>query len=185
MEKNSDKQLIKDLYFLRISKEVANTSKCMSRQIGSLLVKEGCIISTGYNGPAKGIKHCNERVIGFYKALNKTLDNELNYEYPNQCPRKLFGYKSGEGLHLCQASHSEANAVIQAAMNGISTKDSSLYCYCGEICKNCAVTIINGGIKELIYLKSDKVYDNYAKTILEESNIIIRQIDAQLLKEVE
>jgi dCMP deaminase len=178
----NNKQLLKDLYFLRIAKEVSKASKCMSRQIGSVLVKEGCIISTGYNGAASGIKHCNERPLSFYLKLDgeQFKDTDISI-YRRDCPRKMLGYESGEGLHLCQASHSEANTIIQAAKNGICTLGSNLYCFCGEVCKNCAITIINAGIKELIYLKSDKVYDNYSGIILKESNIKIRLIDPNLI----
>ena len=53
-------QLQWDLYYLRIAKTVSENSKCLSRKIGAVLVKDNSIISTGYNGPPRGVKHCNE-----------------------------------------------------------------------------------------------------------------------------
>ena len=185
------KQLEKDLYFMRIAKEVSKASKCLSRKIGSVLVKDGCVVSTGYNGPAKGVKHCNERDLKFYFTLDKREDFLINefiteQKFKNCCPRRTLGYQSGQGLHLCQAGHSERNAIIQAARNGISTKDTTLYCFCGQVCKDCAIEIINSGIKELIYLSGPEKrpinpYDNYSEIILEESGILIRTINEELI----
>lgn len=177
-----DKQLEKDLYFLRIAREVSKASSCMSRQIGSVLVKDGCIVSTGYNGPAKGVKHCDERSMEFFNKLeNFKSQTDMSTIVNHCCPRRTFGYKSGQGLHLCQAGHSERNAIIQAARNGISTKDTTLYAYCEQVCKDCAIELINAGVKELVYLKSDRPYDGYSNTILKESNILIREIDRSLV----
>jgi dCMP deaminase len=176
-----------DLYFLRVAREVSKNSKCLSRQIGAVLVKDKSIISTGYNGPAKGVKHCNERSLDFYFKFetHKELYNLENYDI-TQCPRKYFGYKSGQGLHLCQAGHAERNTLIQAARNGISTKDTTLYCFCGQVCKDCAIEIINAGVKELVYLSGPEKrpinpYDQYSGTILEESGIIVRTVNQDLL----
>jgi dCMP deaminase len=177
------KQLEWDLYFLRIARETANKSHCLSRKIGAVLVRDKNIISTGYNGPARGIKHCDERTIDFYRNLdNKGFSSyqEIGTSAISQCPRKFLGYQSGQGLHLCQAGHAERNALIQAAKHGIATKDASLYCYCCQVCKECAIEIINADISELIYLEGEP-YDKYAGILLEESKIVIRQIKQELL----
>jgi len=163
-----------DLYFLRIAREVSKQSKCLSRQIGAILVKDKAIISTGYNGPARGVKHCNERNLKFYadvigvKAL--PVNNELCEKAGEVCPRRYFNFKSGQGLYLCQAGHAERNALIQAARNGISTKNTTLYCYCSLPCLQCMVEIINSGVSKLVYLKGED-YDRYSRILLEESKL--------------
>lgn len=185
-----EKRLKWDLYFLKIAKVVSENSKCMSRQIGAVLVKDNNVVSTGYNGPACGVKHCNERDYSFYLSLNKQItDNQHRPDYTiltveknwsnNICPRKNFYYKSGQGLHLCQAGHAERNALIQAAKHGISTDGAALYCYCPQVCKDCAIEIINAGIKELVFLDGVP-YDAYAETILKESGILVRQVKANI-----
>ncbi len=176
-------QLHWDIYFLRVAREVSKNSKCLSRQIGAVLVRDKSIISTGYNGPAKGVKHCNERDLEFYAKLDNT---GIRLREITECPRRIFGYKSGQGLHLCQAGHAERNAIIQAAKNGITTLGATLYCYCGQVCKDCAIEIINSGVKELVYLSGPEkrpinAYDNYSSIILEESGIIVRTVDQTLL----
>lgn len=172
------------IYFLKIAKQVGKTSKCLSRRIGSVLVKDGCIISTGYNGPAKGVGHCDERNASFYWLLEKNTNMDRFLPWDNNiCPRKNLGYKSGEGLHLCQAAHSERNAILQAAYNGISTKDSILYCYCTIPCKDCCIELVNAGVKKIVCLKGEQ-YDEYGKIILEEAGIEIEEIDRSLIDEI-
>jgi len=176
-----------DNYFMRIAKEVSSNSKCLSRKIGAVLVKDKAIISTGYNGPARGVSHCGERGRWFYDRLNgisRSLATGPDHKLMS-CPRRVFGYPSGKGLHLCQAGHAERNALIQAARNGISTLGTTLYCYCGQVCKDCAIEIVNAGVSTLVFLKFDKNYDDYSEHILNESGIEIRRIDAEKGKERE
>jgi len=161
-----------DLYFLRLAREVSKNSKCLSRKIGAVLVKDKAVISTGYNGAPRGVRNCDERSVKFYEKLNVESLPVATDEHntPGQCPRRLFCYKSGEGLHLCQAGHAERNALIQAARNGISTLGTTLYCYCPIPCKDCMIEIINAGVTRLVFLKGSD-YDGYSKVLLEESNI--------------
>ena len=44
----------KDQIYINIAKEFAKFSKCVSYQVGAILVKNGRIISTGYNGSPSG-----------------------------------------------------------------------------------------------------------------------------------
>lgn len=164
-----------DIYFLNIAKEISKNSKCLSRKIGAVLVKDNAIVSTGYNGPARGVKYCDERDSDFYNSLND-LSHQSHEFSKNICPRKQYGFKSGKGLHMCQAGHAERNALIQACRNGVSTKDTTLYCYCERPCKDCMVEIINAGISELVFLKKNYYYDKYSEILLKESNINYREI---------
>jgi dCMP deaminase len=182
-------QINKDLYFLRIAREVSKASKCLSRKIGSVLVKNECIVSEGRNGPPRGTKHCNERKIIFYSNLDKDYNNPLCMKdgksrfnsYFKSCPRKEKCYKSGQGLHLCCAQHSEENVINQAARNGISTLGTTIYCYCCLPCKNCMGSIINAGIKEVVCLKVRPDYDIYSRILAEEAKIQIREIEEKLV----
>lgn len=49
---------------VNIAKVISLNSKCMSRKVGSIIVRDGCIISTGYNGPARRASHCDKRTYG-------------------------------------------------------------------------------------------------------------------------
>jgi dCMP deaminase len=49
-----------DEYFMKIAHLVAERSTCMRRSVGAIIVKDKRIISTGYNGAPRGLKHCLE-----------------------------------------------------------------------------------------------------------------------------
>lgn len=139
-----------DKYFHTICEAVGSNSKCLSRQIGAILVRDKVVICTGYNGPPRGIPHCK-----------------------GKCPRRKKGYKSGEGLHLCPAAHAERNAIVQAARLGIQTKDAILYLNTNVPCKDCLIEIINAGITEIV-CQDMQHYDLMSGFLLENSNLNIR-----------
>jgi len=136
-----------DIHFMNEAKLWSRMSKCLSRKIGAILVRDNRVIGTGYNGPPSGVPHCDYRDDnGNYltgAGVLKTFD---------KCPRQRMGYKSGEGLEYCPAVHAEINPILQAARMGFSTVDSTLYCYCGTPCVNCAKEIIQAGIKRVVCL---------------------------------
>jgi len=148
-----------DRYFLQIAKIVGTQSKCYSRQIGVVLVKDKSIISTGYNGVARGVPHCEER----------------NQDELRICPRNLAGHGSGQGLHMCLAIHAEVNALLNAARMGVCTKGATLYCTCGIPCKNCLGALINAGIVEIVCTNGG-YYDELSPWLLENSDIKVRVI---------
>lgn len=168
-----------DEYFFNICKQVARNSKCLSHRIGAILVRDKSIISTGYNGPPRGVPRCDLRwkidpiLAEKYIELSQ---NMKNTDVEGKCPRRVLGFKSGEGLDICVAGHAERNALINAARHGIATKDTSLYLTCGIPCSPCLVEIINAGVKEIV-LTSLKTYDSTSIYLLNQSNIDIRMYD--------
>ena len=156
-----------DQYFMRIAREVGQNSKCLSRSIGAVIVRDKSIISTGYNGPPRGVPECWLR--------NETKER--------RCPRQVQGFKSGEGLWLCIAGHAERNAIVNAARLGISTKGTTMVCHCGVPCSPCLIEIINAGIIEVVYLYKGgtgnfgKYYDMMSKYLVENSDILVRGIE--------
>jgi len=113
---------------MSIAKMVSSRSTCLRRKVGAVLVKDKRIISTGYNGPPTGLKHPEE--VG--------------------CLREKLGIPSGERHELCRGLHAEQNAIIQAALHGVSTKGSVLYCtHCP--CSLCVKMLINAGVEKVIY----------------------------------
>ena len=117
-----------DDYFLEITQVVAKRSTCLRRQVGAILVKDKHILATGYNGAPQGLAHCEK--VG--------------------CLRKAMNIPSGERHELCRALHAEQNAIIQAAVQGISIKDSTLYCTASP-CSLCAKMLINAGVERVVY----------------------------------
>jgi len=162
-----------DKYYLSICEAVALNSKCLSRKIGAIIVLDKSIVSTGYNGPPRGVPDCSKRYFLDRNLRDKGL-NTINFE--TTCPRQAMGFKSGEGLEYCIAGHAERNALINAARHGIAVKDATMYMTCPIPCKDCLVEIINAGISEVVVTKLS-LYDISSQYLCEYGNIKIREYD--------
>jgi len=112
-------------------------------------VKDKKILATGYNGAPSGLKHCLE--IG--------------------CLREKLGIPSGERHELCRATHAEQNAIVQAALFGVSIKDGILYSTT-QPCILCTKLIINAGIRKIIV--KDSYPDKMSREMLKEAGIQIQ-----------
>jgi len=141
-----------DAYFLSICETVAKQSTCLSRQFGAILVRDKSIISTGYNGPARDVTHCQGP----------------------ECPRHRCGYKSGQRLDLCPATHAEANCIANAARNGILTLGSTLYLNGVHPCKDCTSLLINAGVAEIVCLEG--YYDTLSLIIAKDARLSVRYL---------
>lgn len=165
-----------DMYFYGLCEEVSKNSKCLSRKIGAILVKDKSILSSGYNGPPRNVPHCWERYnldSNLYKLLTKNGKTPSEDDINNICPRYIAGFKSGEGLEWCIAGHAERNVLINAARFGIATKNCKLYMTCGIPCTPCLVEIINAGVEEIIVTKIE-YYDISAEYLLKNSDLKYR-----------
>lgn len=116
-----------DEYFLKIASVVAERSTCKRHKIGAIAVKDKKIVTTGYNGAAAGMKDCLE--LG--------------------CLRDEQGIESGTRHEICRAIHAEQNAIIQAALHGVSLEDSTIYCTHSP-CILCAKMLVNAKIKRYV-----------------------------------
>lgn len=135
-----------DAYFMGIADLVATRSTCLRRSVGAVLVSDRRLLCTGYNGAPSGLRHCLD--VG--------------------CLRKQNNIPSGERHELCRGLHAEQNAIIQAALHGISIKDARLYCT-NHPCIICAKMIINAGITSVVI--RDGYGDPLAVDILEEAGV--------------
>jgi dCMP deaminase len=169
-----------DTYFHKLCESAAEKSPCLSRKIGSLIVRENSIVSTGFNGPPRGVPHCgherwmkDEELTKIAHMLEaKDLVNRVN----NTCPRRILGYSSGTHMELCTAQHAEENAVSNAARNGVSVLGCTLYINCIIPCQKCFGTLINAGIIEIVVDRIDS-YDKYTKFLMDNSKIKIREFN--------
>jgi dCMP deaminase len=139
-----------DTYFMRMADLVATRSTCLRRQVGAVVVKEKRVLTTGYNGAPKGLKHCAE--VG--------------------CVRMQNNIESGTRHELCRGVHAEQNAVIQAAYFGASIKDATIYTTTYP-CAMCTKILVNAGIREVVY--KDDYVDPLSREIMEESGVVARR----------
>jgi dCMP deaminase len=142
-----------DSYFMEITQVVATRSTCLRRRVGAVIIKDKRILTTGYNGAPSGLSHCRE--VG--------------------CVREANSVPSGERHELCRALHAEQNAILQAALYGISIGGATIYCT-NHPCVLCAKMIINAGMKEVVIAASYP--DQMSASILAEAGIKVRTIDA-------
>ena len=140
-----------DTYFLEIVELVSKRSTCCRRAVGSGLVRDHRILATGYNGAPSKLQHCLD--IG--------------------CLRAQLKIPSGERHELCRGLHAEQNAVIQAALHGVNTKGSTLYCT-NHPCVICAKMIINAGVVRIVI--RDGYHDKLAAQMLKEAGIRVKQL---------
>ena len=137
-------------YFKDVCLETSKLSTCISKQVGAVLVRDNRIVAIGYNGVAKGEKHCNE-------IFDTTFDRDEHSAWS-----KHHEY------------HAEENLLLFCLREGISTKDCLLFVSLSP-CINCAKLIANSGIEKVYYIEEyDR--DKTGLKFLEEHNISIVQI---------
>lgn len=84
-----------------------------------------------------------------------------------------MGIPSGMRQELCRGLHAEQNAIIQAALHGVSTREAVLYCT-HQPCVTCTKMLINAGVTRIVYC--GHYPDELAAAMLEESGIILEKI---------
>ena len=109
-----------ETYFMNIAHEVATRSTCDRKHVGAVIVRKKTILSTGYNGSVRGMHHCDE-----------------------------IGHEMENG-HCGRTIHAEANAVVQAARNGVRIDNSEIYVTASP-CYDCFKMIANAGISAIYY----------------------------------
>lgn len=108
-------------YFMEIARQTATRATCDRKHVGAVIVtKSRSIIATGYNGSIIGAPHCDE--VGHLMEDN----------------------------HCVRTVHAEANAIAQAARNGVSVEGATIYCTALP-CWQCFKQICNSGIIQIIY----------------------------------
>ena len=150
-----------DVYFMLQAEIAKLRSNCITRQIGSVIVKENRQIATGYNGTPPGIKNC--------------IDGGCD-----RCQARMNGeFSSGGNLERCLCTHAEANAIMQCALfgNGTNTSGTTLYSTFSP-CLECSKMCITVGIKRIVVI-NDYTEDSYK--ILEEANININKLKKEEL----
>jgi len=172
-----------DQYFYDIAHVVAQKSNCGSRKIGAIIVSsDSSIVSTGYNGPPRGVRPCSVRYDDPWYT-----DPLFKYPVPSEdlkdmiaagtlCPRRALKIPSGQGLDLCTAAHAETNAIVNAAREGVRTKGSRMFLTCGVPCKECMKLIINAGIEEVV-LTDLVAYDELALPMAQDAGLLLRTYD--------
>jgi len=103
-----------------IAKQVATRATCDRKHVGAVLVRDRTILSTGYNGSIRGLPHCDE-----------------------------VGHMMENG-HCVATVHAEANAILQAAKNGVRIDGATLYTTASP-CWPCFKMVANSGCRRIVF----------------------------------
>ena len=107
-------------YFMNIARQAATRSTCDRKQVGAVIVRDKTILSTGYNGSIRGMPHCDD--------VGHVMEND----------------------HCVATVHAEANAIIQAAKNGVRIDGAEIYTTASP-CWSCFKLIANAGLRIVYY----------------------------------
>lgn len=135
-----------DTYFMNIAQVVASRSTCDRKFVGAVIVRDKTILSTGYNGSIRKLEHCDE--------AGHMMENN----------------------HCVATIHAEANAILQAAKNGVCIDEATIYTTASP-CWNCFKMIANVGIKKICFAEFYR--DERIFTIAKKVGIQLLKLGAQ------
>lgn len=114
----------KDETWLTVAHVIAKRGTCARRQVGCVLVDaKGDVLSTGYNGVARGMGHCTDT------------------------PCDGVSYPSGQGLDKCAAIHAEQNALMQC--RDVQAIDVAYITV--SPCLHCVKMLMNTGCRHIVF----------------------------------
>ena len=128
-----------DEYFMSIAQVVATRSTCPRKYVGAVLVRNKTILSTGYNGSIRGMPHCSD-----------------------------VGHMMEDG-HCVATIHAEANAILQAARNGVMIEGSACYVTASP-CWQCFKSLANAGVVRICFgefYRDERIFDVAQKINIE------------------
>ena len=132
---------------MNIAKESATRSTCDRKHVGAVIVRDKTILSTGYNGSIRGMPHCDD-----------------------------IGHLMENG-HCVATLHAEANAILQAAKNGVMIDGAEVYITASP-CWNCFKMLANTGIKKIYYgefYRDERIFEVAKRLGIEFIHIPVKQ----------
>lgn len=120
-----------DEYFMNLAEVVASRSTCDRKHVGAVLVRDRIVLSTGYNGSIRSLPHCDD-----------------------------VGHMM-EGGHCVATVHAEANAIVQAAKNGVAVDGATIYTTASP-CWPCFKLIANAGCVRIVFgefYRDERIFD--------------------------
>lgn len=145
-------RISRDEWGLRTAEVQALRATCLRRSVGCVLTdRDGFILSTGYNGRAAGLPHCNEPVfreptpaIPGLSMFHTTLPKSAEY-FPHACLGATS--PSGTNLDACEALHAEQNSLLRCReVRDIHT------CYVTvSPCITCVKLLLNTSCQRIVF----------------------------------
>jgi dCMP deaminase len=140
-----DRRASWDEYFMNIARMVATRATCDRKHVGAVLVRDRTLLSTGYNGSIRGLGHCSEE-----------------------------GHMMEDG-HCVRTVHAEANAIIQAAKNGVGIDGSTIYTTASP-CWPCFKLVANSGVKRIVFgefYRDERIFEHASRLGIELTELTV------------
>ena len=150
--------------YIAIAEIFASMSNCVSYKVGCIFVKNGRIISSGYNGTPAGYKYNCDQVFPNYNPL---IDREKHREF--------------SAFHEL---HAELNCLNWAAKERVSAEGCNVYCTT-EPCKDCTKSLIQLGVKKVVFLNKYDGNDSIREQLInfyKDSGVSFGQFDKETNK---
>lgn len=117
----------KEVTLVEVAEVISKRSTCQRRRVGCVIANEyGWILSTGYNGVARGLPHCT-----------------------SEAPCPGVKYPSGTNLDACNATHAEQSAVAQLR----EPLEAYALIVTTSPCVSCVKLILITNIRHILYIK--------------------------------
>jgi len=133
-----------DAYWIGLAQAVATRSTCNRAAVGCVLTIGNRQLTSGYNGSVKNLPHCID-----------------------------VGCLMRDG-HCVRCLHAEQNAIIQAALHGVSTQGCVAY-VTHYPCILCAKMLINAGVQRVVYTVEYAPLDG--AMFFEAAGIVVERIE--------
>lgn len=130
--------------FMQAAREAATRSNCIRRGVGAVIVRNGEVLSSGWNGVSDSYSSCREA----------------------GCPRCIEGGTTGTGYEQCICLHAEQMAIGDAAARGVCTRNSTLYVNLRP-CLQCLGILKAAGVRS-IFFDEDWNYSGQFEPIYQE-----------------
>jgi dCMP deaminase len=153
-----------------VVQSLCTESKCLSKQVSCVAVKDGRIVSTGINGTMPGLPNCEDYFKILY--LEEYSDKFINFdEFKNS---EIF-----KDLHhewsLVNEIHAEQQMIGYAARHGISLEGSDIYVSL-EPCKDCAKLISAVSPANVFYVNEYERNSKQSRQFIRNSGINFEKI---------
>ncbi len=148
-----------DEYFLQMADLVGTRGTCDRGQAGTVIVKDKRLLATGYAGSPVGLPHCDD--VGHEMHTVTHEDGTVSQ-------------------HCIRTTHSETNAIANAARFGIPIEGSTMYSKM-VACYACAKVVVNSGIKRFVAAKDYHVSAR-TKEIFKKAGVKLEIINKEVTK---
>ncbi|MDR0953500.1 MAG: deoxycytidylate deaminase [Elusimicrobiota bacterium] len=161
--------------FINMAELVSHQSTCTRLHVGAVLVKDGRVISIGFNGVPSGQQHCEDHFKEIYQKSYADKYNTFEEFIKSKDFYDIHGQYSNDN-----ELHGEQNAILFAAKNGISTSGAHLY-ITQSPCIHCAKIAAAAGVKKVFF---KELYDRSQEGVafLNKLGIECRKIEESEMK---